>query len=1326
MGLSQNLIDQFVKLTNKDEKPSEVTVNGTYKNINGKEYVQIDGSEILTPVTSTVDAETGERVQVMIKNHTAIITGNISSPSARSKSVQDLKVEVDEHGNSIQQLDNNIQQQNNSIIQIDNNIKQVNNDIIQANNAINQQGNLITQLGNDITQQGNTIEQLNNDITQKSNEIEQINNTLTQHNNTITQQGNTITQQGNLITQQGNEITQQGNLISQQGNTILEQGNKITAVDSNITILNSAFKIQDGVLTGLSEIIVNELMTNSLNAKYANIDFTNINQAAVTKIFSESGIIKDLIVSEGKITGELVGVTIKGDLIEGNTLKADKLVIKGSDGLYYKLNVDSLGETTASADPKYQNGLDGSVIIAQSIVAEKIAVDDLVAFDATIGGFKITEKSIYSGVKSTVGNTTRGIYMDNDGQFSVGDSNNFIKYFKDTNNVFKLEISAGVIQMGGTNKTLQETLDEMKDDLNNFEIDTGNLLFNGQKQKPDSSQWTGTVIIGDYDDLPPTDEALFKSRIYSSGTTTSYYIPFDKNKKYKISTWLKAIDQYKDSSTNFYPSIYILDMDKQVIGYNNVIYYPDTVTTLSQDLNPGDTIVHATSLSGWSTNANDHGLYLAFYNYKSSTGYKYETYTRNIIKLCENGDDKKAYIHKDTNTITLQSPYNGPVIPAGTKISQNYNGSTYYYPFNNIKFNQVSEWTYKETIFDVNSNLRLKDARYIKLLPYTSLAWYCLPKIEDVTDKEMISKTVKQVDVEYYLSTSSTTATDGSWSTTAPEWVNGKFMWSRQIVTYVDGTTATRNATCIAGATGSNGAAGATGTGIDSITEEYYLSTSKTTQTGGSWVTTPPAWSANKYIWTRSKIVYKNPASTAYTTPLCSSEWEAVNDIKIGGRNLLLKSDVPVTNNGYPMTTYIMSENMLPNVEYTVTIWGTLGTGKVYWSLYLNGGSIPLGSLKNNGDGSFSCTFKGKENAGLNPNKLYVYPMVRDTVVESTITKIKLEYGNKSTDWTPAPEDIDDNISNVRSQLSEVVVGTQTSTTAEWTGNASFSSLKNNQQITYWLPQTSSSNATLNLTLSDGTETGAKPLYYGGTTRINTHYPAGSVIHLTYRTNVTIGTTTIAEGWWADANYDSGNTYDRIRFNQSIKATLAVTAGQLLMATSNGYKPLAPATDYNIDKPVLWAGSNITANATGTNNYLSYPLCDLTKNINTTWTQYETAYLKGTLNGNIFTTVSGTYIITTKPTTEDGYYYMSLGYMTTTKNMILYPEHPLFKFIDGKFMSLSQVAYEAQNDIDNLEIGGRNLLLKSNEFFLTSSDNPTYTKRSSDEGKITVLAARRW
>jgi hypothetical protein len=215
----------------------------------------------------------------------------------------------------------------------------------------------------------------------------------------------------------------------------------------------------------IKKLETEKISATDADLKYARIDFANISEAAMEYFYSKSGLIKNVTVGDQTITGELVGVTIKGDIIEGGTVKADKLVIKGEDGLFYKLNVDALGETTASSDKKYQNGLDGSVIIAKSITAEQISVKDLVAFGATIGGFKIGDDSIYSGVKSTVNNTTRGIYLDNDGQFSFGDSSNFIKFYKDTDGKYRLKISAESLEIGSSGSSVEEEISNLKDEI---------------------------------------------------------------------------------------------------------------------------------------------------------------------------------------------------------------------------------------------------------------------------------------------------------------------------------------------------------------------------------------------------------------------------------------------------------------------------------------------------------------------------------------------------------------------------------------------------------------------------------------------------------------------------------------------------------------------------------------------------------------------------------------------------------------------------------------------------------------------------------------------
>ena len=449
MALSHEVVSQFAKLVdNKPKKDEGVTVKGTYKIIGDIEYVQLDGSDVLTPVESTVEAKTGERVQVLIKDHFATVTGNISSPAARSKDVKDLADTVDEQGNTIQQMDNTIIQQGNSIIQMNTSINQHETTINQHDTKINQQGDQIVSINNTIISQGNSIEANHNSIIAQGNQIDSMNNTITQH--------------GNNITSMNNTIQQHGNKIDQNSNTITQQGNSITEMNSDITILNSGFTIKDGVITGLSKAVVDNLETNNLNAHYAQIDFANIKMEAVGKLFSDSGIIKDLIVGDQSITGELVGVTIKGDLIETNSLKADRLVIRGEDGLYYKLNIDSLGQATVDSDTKYQNGLDGSVIVANSIVAEKIAVDDLVAFGATIGGFNIDTHSLHTHLKDSIDSSASGMFMDDTGQLVFGDGNNFIKYFKDTNNQWKLVIRSNQISMSSSSKTIQEEFDELE------------------------------------------------------------------------------------------------------------------------------------------------------------------------------------------------------------------------------------------------------------------------------------------------------------------------------------------------------------------------------------------------------------------------------------------------------------------------------------------------------------------------------------------------------------------------------------------------------------------------------------------------------------------------------------------------------------------------------------------------------------------------------------------------------------------------------------------------------------------------------------------------
>lgn len=114
------------------------------------------------------------------------------------------------------------------------------------------------------------------------------------------------------------------------------------------------------------------------------------------------------------------------------------------------------------------------------------------------------------------------------------------------------------------------------------------------------------------------------------------------------------------------------------------------------------------------------------------------------------------------------------------------------------------------------------------------------------------------------------------------------------------------------------------------------------------------------------------------------------------------------------------------------------------------------------------------------------------------------------------------------------VKGTQTSATNAFTGELlGITELKSGLAIDYWLPYNgTSSSATLNLTISDGTggtkTTGAIAVYVKGTSRLTTHYTASNVIHMVYTKEG--GTNGRTEGWWVtsyyDTNTDSATTYD--------------------------------------------------------------------------------------------------------------------------------------------------------------------------------------------------------
>lgn len=126
-----------------------------------------------------------------------------------------------------------------------------------------------------------------------------------------------------------------------------------------------------------------------------------------------------------------------------------------------------------------------------------------------------------------------------------------------------------------------------------------------------------------------------------------------------------------------------------------------------------------------------------------------------------------------------------------------------------------------------------------------------------------LNAAISGVDVEYAQNTSNTEAPKDGWTTVAPAWKSGYYIWQRTKTSYANGKPSTYSAaTCISGADGQSG----TSVTITSTEVRYAGSDSNTTAPTDGWTATPPAVDEGKYLWTRTKVTYSDgTTTTAYS-----------------------------------------------------------------------------------------------------------------------------------------------------------------------------------------------------------------------------------------------------------------------------------------------------------------------------------------------------------------------------------------------------------------------------------------------------------------------------
>lgn len=138
--------------------------------------------------------------------------------------------------------------------------------------------------------------------------------------------------------------------------------------------------------------------------------------------------------------------------------------------------------------------------------------------------------------------------------------------------------------------------------------------------------------------------------------------------------------------------------------------------------------------------------------------------------------------------------------------------------------------------------------------------------------------------------------------------------------------------------------------------------------------------------------------------------------LPVYGRNLLLGSGKEVSNPNYNIANYWLAEQIPEGTQVTVTIWGELGEDVTSFALYNSGGGAGAGVptpllVPVNGKASITFNWNIHDSSSVVSNThlaIFTYPFGGAHADISTIYKIKLEYGDIATEWTPAWEDIPD------------------------------------------------------------------------------------------------------------------------------------------------------------------------------------------------------------------------------------------------------------------------------------------------------------------------------
>lgn len=976
MALSKNLISDFVKATTDDKKTAEeTTLYGTIVEYNGSKYVRLDGSDMLTPYTATVAAKAGERVRVSVGKHSATVTGNVSSPAARTGDVEELGQKVDTFDAVVA---------NKATIK-DLEVERARVDDLVADNVV-----------------------IKNQLTADSAEIKDL---------------------------KADNVDIKGKLTARDAEIENLKANKI---DAEVASANYATIKNLTAATGrIDNLESKNIETDKLVAGKADIDLANVNNAWINKGVLKDGSIGSAAIHEGAVTNAKIAdatieaakiKSINADSIVAGTIKTERLIIAGPDGQ------DSIVKAINIA-----NGVSEAEVNGQKIQAASIDVVDLSAFQAKIAQFDMSQNAIYSG-KLAINDPTSGVYISTTG-FGLGDGaltskkESPIQMYAD-----------GVFKLKGKNSSLEfnPVTDMLDINVSNFRIGSKEAATVDNTIKSTLEQFylstsPTSLVGGSWSNNQPAwteGKYIWRRNFVTYGDDRTEFTPSENGVCITGNTGAQGAQGARGPQGAAGPQGPTGPQGPQGIQgvkgadgktYYTWVKYADSPTSGMSDNPSGKKYIGFAYNKTTGTESTSY----SDYSWSLIKGEKGETGNTGAQGAAGNGIKSITYYYARTTSQTAPSAGNITSTTMPTLDATN----KYLWQKEVINYTNNTNQT-TVLLLAVYGNTGAQGPKGDK--GATGPQGPTGPKGETgaqgpqgnpgSTGPQGVSVTT--IKDQWYKSTSNTAQAGGSWSDTQPNWESGKYIWTRSHITFSNGNTTTTNPVLANAINNANANA------------SNAVSTANT---------------ANSTANT-AKSTASNAASTANAAKnTADSANNKIDNLKVGGRNLIPVGMIK-NFNGLSTFSYDKTSNTWTCVApIGSNSWGRgiyfdTGVKKIYiprgytyiislevnpevaciWNADINNGfdGMPSGT----GNDNDSVSLRKSSDHSLVANKWqrvwFSYTPRTDvsydifdassnwgiittdakSPIKFKIRNVKGEFGTVPTDWTPAPEDVDNKI----------------------------------------------------------------------------------------------------------------------------------------------------------------------------------------------------------------------------------------------------------------------------------------------------------------------------